>query len=55
MKQQSKRTTKYKFQAFFWVSLMLFLSFLSACEKPDDDGGGGIQPEYGVSPSVYIK
>ncbi len=55
MNKQRKKPTRYKLHAFFWLSLMLFLSFLSACEKPDDDGGGGIQPEYGVSPSAYIK
>ncbi len=53
MNKQRKKPTRYKLQAFFWLSLMLFLSFLSACEKPDDDGE--IKPMYGVSATVYIK
>jgi hypothetical protein len=55
IKQKSKKTWNRTMAALFLMLIML-LSVFSSCEKPDNDNDdNGIQPEYGVRSTHFIK
>jgi hypothetical protein len=53
IKQKSKKTWNRLMAALFLMMLVI-VSFLTSCEKPDNDNDG-FQPEYGVPSSHFIK